>query len=163
MADVNLITLSGLPKEANPVNDTLIFSRTGSTDRGLALSILRDYILKGFDAANVSSYKNLGIATTNVFTVKPDDAILQTLQLQQPTTTITLASVQKELNVFHQVTLLLSQGTGANKVAWPANIKWNNGRIPNLSYNINSRDVFNFVSYDNGTTWLGTYVGGWFA
>lgn len=162
MADVNLITLSGLPKDSAPVNDTLLFSRTGTVDKGLALSVLRDYVLRGFDAANVSSYKNLGIATTSSFIVNPDDAILQTLQLTQATTTISFKAVQVEQNTFHQVTLLLSQGTGANKVTWPSSVKWNNGRTPTLSYNKNSRDIFNFVSYDNGTTWLGTYVGGWF-
>jgi hypothetical protein len=49
--------------------------------------------------------------------------------------------------------------TGGRTMAFPASVKWPGGTAPTLSTGANAIDVLSFVSYDNGTTWLG-FVGG---
>uniref|UniRef100_A0AAU8GF06 Tail fiber protein n=1 Tax=Salmonella phage vB_SEnST11_KE23 TaxID=3161174 RepID=A0AAU8GF06_9CAUD len=61
-------------------------------------------------------------------------------------------------NVSQSFTLSLTQGTGANLVSWPSNIKWNYGRVPVLSYKTGVRDIFQFVTYDGGNSWFGSLV-----
>ena len=57
-------------------------------------------------------------------------------------------------------TLVLTQGTGANKVQWPSNIKWQHGIAPALSYTQGSVDLMYFITLDKGSTWLGAIIGG---
>lgn len=58
------------------------------------------------------------------------------------------------------ISVILEQGTGSNKIdPWPANIRWNQGRAPILSYAIGKKDVFDFFTIDAGVTWMGFYGG----
>ncbi len=61
-------------------------------------------------------------------------------------------------NVVQNFVLALRQGSGANLVTWPTSVKWSFGRAPVLSYKQGVTDIFEFVSYDNGTTWTGSLV-----
>ncbi len=57
-------------------------------------------------------------------------------------------------------TLVLIQGTGSNKVAnWPYQVSWNQEDVPALSYTANRADVFEFVTFDGGNTYVGFFVG----
>ena len=47
----------------------------------------------------------------------------------------------------------------SNTINWGSQIKWpNNGAAPTLSSG-QKRDVFSFVTFDNGASWLG-FIGG---
>ncbi|MBW0238697.1 hypothetical protein [Pseudomonas sp. D1HM] len=57
-------------------------------------------------------------------------------------------------------TVRLRQGTGANKITFPANVHWPSKRPPVLAYDAGAADVLTFMSDDNG--WLGFSDGSWF-
>ncbi|MCI0190604.1 hypothetical protein E7W63_18980 [Cronobacter sakazakii] len=56
------------------------------------------------------------------------------------------------------ITMLLTQGTGANKISWPSNVKWSYGREPVLTFTKDSIDVIQFLSVDGGSTWYGSLL-----
>ncbi|EOC1213960.1 hypothetical protein AAAW47_000343 [Cronobacter sakazakii] len=56
------------------------------------------------------------------------------------------------------ITMLLTQGTGANKISWPSNVKWSYGREPVLTFTKDSVDVIQFLSIDGGSTWYGSLL-----
>ncbi|HHA1303491.1 TPA: hypothetical protein ACOEDE_001254 [Enterobacter kobei] len=56
------------------------------------------------------------------------------------------------------ITMLLTQGTGANKITWPSNVKWSYGREPVLTFTKDSIDVIQFLSIDGGSTWYGSLL-----
>lgn len=56
------------------------------------------------------------------------------------------------------ITMLLTQGTGANKISWPSNVKWSYGREPVLNFTKDSIDVIQFLSIDGGSTWYGSLL-----
>ncbi|OZY39023.1 hypothetical protein CJF43_24360, partial [Pseudomonas fragi] len=57
-------------------------------------------------------------------------------------------------------TVRLRQGTGANKVTFPASVHWSSKRPPVLAYEAGTADLLTFMSVDNG--WLGISDGSWF-
>lgn len=72
---------------------------------------------------------------------------------------LTLSNALPEKGTAQQVTLVLTQGTGVNKVSWPGSVRWQHGHIPVLSYIRGKTDVITLVTYDTGKTWLGFYSG----
>ncbi len=56
------------------------------------------------------------------------------------------------------ITMLLTQGTEANKISWPSNVKWSYGREPVLTFTKDSIDVIQFLSIDGGSTWYGSLL-----
>lgn len=56
------------------------------------------------------------------------------------------------------ITMLLTQGTGANKISWPSNVKWSYGREPVLTFTKDSIDVIQFLSIDGGSIWYGSLL-----
>lgn len=57
-------------------------------------------------------------------------------------------------------TVRLRQGTGVNKVTFPAKIRWVSNRPPVLAYEAGAADVLTFMS--DGGGWLGFSDGSWF-
>lgn len=90
------------------------------------------------------------------------DATVQKLTISASNTTITLRSPAGETDKCRQLTLMIQQGTGSNKVTWPSTVKWNNGRTPVLSYDRGKVDVITLLTKDSGASWYGFYNGGWF-
>lgn len=58
--------------------------------------------------------------------------------------------------------LALVQGTGANKVTWPSNVRWPYGVPPVLSYTQGHIDLFEFLSPNADGQWFGFFLGGGF-
>ena len=85
-----------------------------------------------------------------------DRPSIVTLTLTVPTCTLT---VQATCQAFK---LALVQGTGANKVTWPSNVRWPNGVPPVLSYTQGRIDLFEFLSPDADGQWFGCFAGGGF-
>lgn len=57
-------------------------------------------------------------------------------------------------------TLIARQdATGSRLITWPASVDWPNGVAPTLSTAANRVDVLEFLTVDNGTTWLGFTAG----
>lgn len=60
-----------------------------------------------------------------------------------------------------EVTLILKQGIGSQKVTWPSSIKWQNGREPVLSYKLDAEDIIVFTFVNGVTTPYAYFVSGW--
>ncbi len=71
---------------------------------------------------------------------------------------VSFVNIPVTTNIIQNFTLTLRQGSGANLVTWPSSVKWSFGRAPVLSYKQGVSDTFEFVSYDNGATWIGSLV-----
>lgn len=124
------------------------------------ISIWHDEILQ-YQMMAVYEFTDRNISTTT-YQIKPLDGSVQRLVLNASTTTMTFATFADGANKARQITLLLKQGTGSNRVTWPSSIRWNNGRAPVLSYLTGRVDVITLLTYDSGTSWYGFYNGGWF-
>lgn len=96
------------------------------------------------------------------YTINPTSAAVFVLGLQEEVTTIDFSEYEETEGVSRTLTLFLNQGTGSNKVEWPANVLWSQGRKPILSYIPGHTDVIQLISSDDGKTWLGSFNGGWF-
>ena len=60
----------------------------------------------------------------------------------------------------YSFTLITTQdATGGRVITWPAAAKWPGGLLPPGTTNANAIDVWNFITYDGGTTYLGTLSG----
>lgn len=84
------------------------------------------------------------------------------IQLSQPSCALTLQTPAIEATRMKQVTLLLRQGSGANQVAWPANVVWPFGQKPVLSYEAGQFDLVTLL-FNGGDQWLGFFAAGGFA
>lgn len=108
-------------------------------------------------------YKYYADSTTDAtYEVDITDATVQMLTISASSTTITLKSPANETDLCRQLTLIVQQGTGSNKIKWPTTIKWNNGRTPVLSFERGKADVITLLTKDSGASWFGFYNGGWF-
>lgn len=43
-------------------------------------------------------------------------------------------------------------------ITWPSSVKWGGGVVPTPSTTNNYRDWYSFLTYDNGTTWVGSSI-----
>jgi len=86
-----------------------------------------------------------------------------TLTLTQPETAVVFQNVVSIYTAVAQVTLLIKQGTGANQVTWPDNVKWTNDRAPTLSYIAGYSDIVTLLYNKNTGNWYGFSNGGWFS
>ncbi|AUZ95511.1 minor tail protein [Salmonella phage PMBT28] len=80
------------------------------------------------------------------------------ITLNSATCALSISGATTLLDTAQEVVLSLKQGTGANLVTWPGNVKWANGLKPPLSYVQNKIDIVQLISYDRGATWLGIHV-----
>ena len=62
--------------------------------------------------------------------------------------------------VLYSFTLVAQQdASGSRVVAWPASAKWPGALQPPQTTTANAVDVWNFITYDGGSTYLGTLAG----
>ena len=63
--------------------------------------------------------------------------------------------------IVRKVDVMLTQGTGANRVQWADTIRWAYGRPPLLSFERGYSDMVTLLTLDDGDTWIGFFSGGW--
>lgn len=78
--------------------------------------------------------------------------------LTAPVTQLSVINASGSNSNSQTITMLLTQGTGANKISWPSNVKWSYGREPVLTFTKDSIDVIQFLSIDGGSTWYGSLL-----
>lgn len=147
--DGKYYTWNGAYPKSIPLNSTP--SLTG----GVSINAWQEFGAGG--GGSTGRVVNLGnLTATGTCNLTLGDSFVATLTEGQCVFTFTNPTIASATSqVF---TLSLLQGTGANLVAWPSNVKWNYGREPVLSYKTGVRDIFQFVTYDNGTTWFGSLI-----
>lgn len=96
-------------------------------------------------------------------TVPVNDAEFFDITLNAPSCVIRLDSFLRltSAKIVRKVDLMLTQGSGANKVAWADSIRWAHGRVPVLSFERGYSDMVTLVTLDEGDTWIGFFTGGW--
>ena len=109
---------------------------------GLTVDILRN--TPGMNAA---------AATVLAFMREPVQATLTA-----PVTQLSVINASGSNLNSQTITMCLTQGTGANKISWPSNVKWSYGREPVLTFTKDSIDVIQFLSIDGGSTWYGSLL-----
>ncbi|QNI20827.1 hypothetical protein [Salmonella phage JN03] len=81
------------------------------------------------------------------------------LGLSQPETDLTIKS-DGVLGAFrYTLNLTILQGTGANKINWPSNVKFPHDAYPVLSYQKGKSDMITLTTIDGGYTWKGGVSG----
>lgn len=74
-------------------------------------------------------------------------------------TTFTFAN-PPSTGIMYSFTLVVQQdSTGGRTITWPASAKWPGALLPPATTTANAVDVWNFITYDGGSTYLGTLSG----
>jgi collagen type VII alpha len=94
---------------------------------------------------------NLDLSLAQVFGVTLNNSI-PSISISNATTSVPSRTIG--------FTLILTMGTSPATISsWGSAIKWPGGFAPLLSTGVGKTDVFSFVTYNNGISWLG-FVGG---
>lgn len=72
---------------------------------------------------------------------------------------ITITGALTDTDKAIEMTVKLVQSTGANKVKFPASVKWQNNVKPVWSWDVNKKDFVTLFSDDAGATWSGFFSG----
>jgi len=80
------------------------------------------------------------------------------LTLSASVTTLTFSGIQSSTIAHMWTVVTLGQGT-AYSITWPAAVKWPGGTAPTLTTTLNKRDIYQFITYDGGTTIFAIIVG----
>jgi len=83
---------------------------------------------------------------------------LTELTMSASITTLTLSNIQSSGTVHMWTIVTVGNGT-AYSIAWPAAVKWPSGAGPNVTGTNTKRDIYQFVTYDGGTTIYAIIVG----
>jgi hypothetical protein len=72
--------------------------------------------------------------------------------------TLTFSNIQAS-GIVHMWTIVTLGNGSATSVTWPAAIKWPGGTAPNITGTNTKRDIYQFVTYDGGTSIYAIIVG----
>jgi hypothetical protein len=97
--------------------------------------------------------------TSSTLTIDLADCALFTCTLDSDITTFTISNTPATAGLATGFTLIFTADGTARAVTWPLSVKWAGGTAPTLTSTNGKKDVFSFLSPDNGTTWLG-FIGG---
>lgn len=123
---------------------------------------LRDDVLT-YAMQSIYKYSDSGDSGgVGTITIQIADGSVQHFRLITANTTFVMGAITDPGNTCRQLTVMLEQGTGANKVTWPSNVRWNNNRNPTLSFVQGKMDFMTLFTKNSGATWYGFYNGGWF-
>ncbi len=164
-------------------NNTVIGSRVGSLSATLANNIIiADG--QGNRRINVDSNGNVGInnsaptdrlhvdntircrtiiaerttVTSSASTTIDTLYNLTELTMSASITTLTISNIRSSGLVHMWTIVTVGNGTGYS-ITWPAAIKWPGGTAPTITGTNTKRDIYQFVTYDGGTTIYAIIVG----
>lgn len=115
----------------------------------------------GGGSASTSSLVINSISGKSDVTIIPSKYNVYNVVLSADTTTFIINSAGLAPTNLAEIRIYLKQGTGANTIAWPENVKWLDGIKPVTSFTKDSIDVVQLSSVDGGATWLGSMVNAW--
>jgi hypothetical protein len=97
--------------------------------------------------------------SSNILTLNLSNGNVFNVSLNANITTISINNVSAVSNTATVFYLIFTMDGTARTVTWPASVSWAQGTSPVLSSANGNKDVFSFLSTDNGTTWLGFISG----
>ena len=115
----------------------------------------------GGGSASTSSLVINNISGKSDVTIIPSKYNVYNVVLSADTTTFMINNAGLAPTNLAEIRIYLKQGTGANTIAWPKNVKWLDGIKPVTSFTKDSIDVVQLSSVDGGATWLGSMVNAW--
>lgn len=115
----------------------------------------------GGGSASISSLVINNVSGKSDVTIIPSKYNVYNVVLSADTTTFIINSAGLAPTNLAEIRIYLKQGTGANTIAWPENVKWLDGIKPVTSFTKDSIDVVQLSSVDGGATWLGSMVNAW--
>lgn len=95
------------------------------------------------------------------YTIDASAGSVTQITLTARNTGITFSNTPTVVGKTIELDIILKQGAGANLVSWPSNIKWQNGRVPVLSYELDSEDVVTITWVNGDPNPYGFFVAGW--
>lgn len=103
------------------------------------------------------------LTATNDLTVPVNEAEFFDITLTSPSCLLRLDAFLRISSgrIVRKVDLMVTQGSGANKIVWADSIRWAHGRIPVLSFERGYSDMVTLISLDQADTWIGYFAGGW--
>lgn len=128
------------------------------------INLLEDKIGSGSSGGGSASTSSLvinNISGKSDVTIIPSKYNVYNVVLSADTTTFIINNAGLAPTNLAEIRIYLKQGTGANTVAWPENVKWLDGIKPVTSFTKDSIDVVQLSSVDGGATWLGSMVNAW--
>ena len=128
------------------------------------INLLEDKIGSGSSGGGSASTSSLvinNISGKSDVTIIPSKYNVYNIVLSADTTTFIINSAGLAPTNLAEIRIYLKQGTGANTIAWPENVKWLDGIKPVTSFTKDSIDVVQLSSVDGGATWLGSMVNAW--
>ena len=115
----------------------------------------------GGGSASTSSLVINNIYGKSDVTIIPSKYNVYNVVLSADTTTFIINNAGLAPTNLAEIRIYLKQGTGANTIAWPKNVKWLDGIKPVTSFTKDSIDVVQLSSVDGGATWFGSMVNAW--
>jgi len=100
------------------------------------------------DSATVTTAYTCNLANSNIFTLTGTNGSTCVFTFSNPPAS---GTAQMFTVVFKQ------PATGSADITWPASVRWSYGDTPVVSGTVNRRDVFTFMTFDGGTTYLGAH------
>lgn len=127
------------------------------------INLLEDKIgsASGGGSTPTSSLVINNISGKSDVTIIPSKYNVYNVVLSADTTTFIINNAGLAPTNLAEIRIYLKQGTGANTIAWPENVKWLDGIKPVTSFTKDSIDVVQLSSVDGGATWLGSMVNAW--
>lgn len=128
------------------------------------INLLEDKIGSASGGGGSASTSNLvinSISGKSDVTIIPSKYNVYNVVLSADTTTFIINNAGLAPTNLAEIRIYLKQGTGANTIAWPKNVKWLDGIKPVTSFTKDSIDVVQLSSVDGGATWLGSMVNAW--
>lgn len=100
--------------------------------------------------------------STGIVGISPVEASVHEVTIMAASTQFNMTSYNETANKARVITLLVRQGTGANKAEWDAKIHWPDNVPPILSVEAGRVDVFQLLTTDGGVTYFGAMGRGWY-
>lgn len=137
---------------------SLLSMTTGVATFGTPVDVgtqqLRNAILK--DYAEVTSSPSISGGT---LTVDLSAANVFLVSLNADITTLTISNTLATAGTSTGFTIVFTADGTARTITWPGAVKWPAGTGPTMTSTNGKIDVLSFVSYNQGTSWLG-FIGG---
>lgn len=152
----NLVVASGTSFPSNPDAGELFFR----TDQN------KMYVYKG---APITAWEEVGSgagsSTSETKVTLTANTASTTLNLSQgqvfsvtlaANTTFTFSNAPSGTDLTSFTLILKNDATPGRTVSWPNSVRWPGDQVPPRTTTANRGDVWNFVTENGGTTWLGT-------
>lgn len=131
------------------IDTTKVVNGEGST-KFIQNSTANNIVLKSYSESLVSS------SNTSNFDIDLNDGSVFKLTLDGDVT-LTISNPKAGADSF--TLILIQDGSGSRTVTYPASVKFQGGVTPTLSTGAGDIDMLTFVTYDGGTSYLGTTAG----